>query len=113
MTGGMGILGLQRLGEGGFRGRAGVSWRFWDPQGRFRRSDPVGSGGAAIRQRIRTPTAGKAVPVRLACRAQLWPGGIRIHWMTNDISGKVTPPFLSYRPALTGRFTDLHSVVGR
>ena len=31
MRGGMGILGLQGLGEGGFRGRTGVSWRFCRP----------------------------------------------------------------------------------
>ena len=41
-----------------------------------------------------------------ACRAQLWPGGFCTHWMTYDISGKVSPPFLPNRPALPGRFSD-------
>ena len=38
----------------------------------------------------------------LACRAQLWPGGFRTHWMTNDISERFTS-FFPYRPALPGR----------
>jgi len=64
MRGGMGILGLQGLGE--VDSGVGLVFHggFADPDGRFRHIDPVGSGGAVIRQRVRTPTAGQAVPAR-------------------------------------------------